>query len=182
MLITIKEYAELHALSYGTVRNAIYKGKFTPDKKVNGVWYVEKNKKWYASKHYNKLGEKNSYSRVYNIWRCMKQRCYNPNHSAYYRYGGRGIKVCDRWVNDSKAFITWALNNGYDNTLELDRIDNDGDYCPTNCQWITHKENQHKAPKGTAYKDYNSRMARLYYEMKRNNIDTEKYGVKNPFT
>ena len=63
----------------------------------------------------------------------------------YDRYGGRGIKVCDEWENDFQAFYNWAMSNGYRDDLTIDRIDNDGDYEPSNCQWITQAENTSKA-------------------------------------
>jgi hypothetical protein len=70
----------------------------------------------------------------------MKQRCYYPKHTAYEIYGGRGITVCEEWKNSSKAFFEWALANGYEEHLTLDRIDNDGNYEPSNCRWISYRE------------------------------------------
>jgi hypothetical protein len=70
----------------------------------------------------------------------MKARCSNQNDKFYYRYGGRGIKICDKWKEDYKAFRDWAYNNGYSDELSIDRIDNDGDYCPDNCRWATATE------------------------------------------
>lgn len=180
MLVTLQEYAELHEITFGTLRNAISKGKFQPDKKINNRWYVNKNKPWYT-KHKKLLKEYNSYSRIYNIWRSMKQRCYNPNHTSYYAYGGRGIKVCEEWKDNAQAFIEWAIKNGYADNLTLDRIDNDKNYQPSNCQWITQSMNSKKAPKGTVYKDDKSREMRLYLEMKRHGINPEKYHVGNPY-
>ena len=71
----------------------------------------------------------------------MKSRCNNPNRPKYPRYGGRGIKVCDEWNNDFMSFYTWAIDNGYSDDLQIDRIDNDGNYCPDNCRWVTLQEN-----------------------------------------
>lgn len=79
-----------------------------------------------------------SRTRIYGVWTNMKTRCCNPNSKAYPRYGGRGIKVCDEWTNPSE-FIKWANESGYNDGLTLDRIDNDGDYCPSNCRWVSMK-------------------------------------------
>lgn len=81
-----------------------------------------------------------SHTRLYNVWYHMKKRCYDPNNDSYKNYGGRGIKVCTDWENSYQSFAKWARNNGYKDGLEIDRIDNDGDYCPQNCRWATKKE------------------------------------------
>ena len=70
----------------------------------------------------------------------MKQRCNNPNKSNYKRYGGRGIKVCKEWEDDFTTFEKWALDNGYSDSLSIDRIENNGNYEPGNCRWATAKE------------------------------------------
>ena len=77
------------------------------------------------------------HTRLYEIWRSMKQRCSNPNKINYERYGGRGISVCEEWKNSYQAFREWALSNGYRDDLSLDRIDNSGNYEPSNCRWET---------------------------------------------
>lgn len=79
--------------------------------------------------------------RLRKVWNSIKQRCYNPNSQEYRSYGGRGIKMCDEWRNSSKVFIEWALNNGYSIGLDVDRIDNNGNYEPSNCQFLTRSEN-----------------------------------------
>ena len=68
-------------------------------------------------------------------WYDMRKRCENPKFHAFHRYGGRGIKVCDEWKKYS-AFFKWAKANGYREGLQIDRIDNDGDYCPSNCRFV----------------------------------------------
>jgi hypothetical protein len=84
-----------------------------------------------------------SRTRVWLVWKAMKQRCRNPNVSSYHRYGGRGITYTDQW-EDFEPFLKWALEAGYRDDLELDRIDNDGNYTPANCQFISHRENSRK--------------------------------------
>lgn len=79
-------------------------------------------------------------TRLYEIWRSMKQRCTNPNKINYARYGGRGIKVCSEWMESFEAFYEWATTHGYKDDLSLDRINNDGNYEPGNCRWATPKE------------------------------------------
>lgn len=88
--------------------------------------------------------------RLYNIWVSMKQRCFNENDKNYFRYGGRGITVCDEWENDYEVFRKWCLENGYEKGLDLDREDNNGNYTPSNCRFVTHQENllnTHRAKK-----------------------------------
>ena len=79
-----------------------------------------------------------SHTRLYKIWKYIKRRCYNTNFWAFKRYGGRGIYVCEEW-NKYEDFRAWALANGYRDDLTLDRKDNDGNYCPENCRWVTRK-------------------------------------------
>lgn len=76
----------------------------------------------------------------YSCWNGMMQRCHNPNNDRFYDYGGRGIKVCDEW-HDSWVFGKWAEENGFQKGLQIDRINNDGNYEPSNCRWVTPKEN-----------------------------------------
>ena len=75
-------------------------------------------------------------TKLYRTWQGMRNRCYRKSNKYYYNYGGRGICVCDTWKNSFEAFRDWALSNGYDDRLMLDRIDNDGNYEPNNCRWV----------------------------------------------
>lgn len=82
-------------------------------------------------------------TRLYGIWKCMKARCINPNDPAYKNYGGRGITICNEWI-DYIPFRDWANTNDYQKNLTIDRIDNDGNYEPDNCQFITREKNAQK--------------------------------------
>ena len=82
--------------------------------------------------HYN--------TRLYQIWQDMKQRCCNPKNNYYKNYGGRGISVCNEWLDNFIPFMEWAYANGYQENLTIDRINVNGDYEPSNCRWTTVKE------------------------------------------
>ena len=124
-------------------------GEFVPNPKnlpyvvhVNGDIHDDraKNLTWSALPDFKAMrdwdGLSASENRLYNIWKCMVLRCEDESRQYYYRYGGRGIKVCDEW-HDFKTFVEWSYSNGYEDGLSIDRIDNDLGYCPNNCRWVT---------------------------------------------
>lgn len=82
-----------------------------------------------------------SHTKLHKVWRNMRYRCFNPNSKSYEDYGGRGITICEEW-NVFEKFRDWALKNGYEETLTIDRIDVDGNYCPENCRWVSEKKQQ----------------------------------------
>lgn len=79
-------------------------------------------------------------TRIYRIWKAMKNRCYNKNTRDYQKwYGSLGVTVCDEWKNNFQAFYDWSMANGYNDTLTIDRIDPYGNYEPNNCRWADAK-------------------------------------------
>lgn len=84
---------------------------------------------------------------LYHVYHGIKQRCYNPRNPKYDIYGGKGIAMCQEWLDDYAVFKQWSIENGYQDSvgLSIDRKDSDGDYSPTNCQWISLSQNSAKA-------------------------------------
>ena len=112
----------------------------------------------YLSQKCNHLNAANAYvnfngknkwqnKRLKTIFNGMVHRCYNKSDKHYNIYGGKGITICNDWLFDHSSFEKWALNNGYNDNLTIDRIDSDKNYCPDNCQWIPLEENARKAGK-----------------------------------
>ena len=146
------------------------------------------------TKRCKEMGTKNiihndSQSRLYIIWANMKARCYNPNSDRYNVYGARGIKVCDEWKNSYAAFQKWALDNGYDDKLTIDRIDVDGNYEPLNCKWSTTLE-QANNKTDNVFVEYNgethtisewSRITGIKYSTLYNKLVTKKMLPKDVF-
>ena len=116
-------------------------------------------------------------TRLYRIWRNMKERCERPSNSWYKYYGGKGVKVCKEW-QEYKNFKKWALENGYQDDLTIDRIDSDWDYCPENCQWLSASENYSKA--SDERKKLNFKKATLIREeYERGHISKNKLAIKH---
>lgn len=138
-----------------------------------------------------KITERNTkhnlrHTRIYRIWLLMKNRCLNSKYHLFKNYGGRGITMYDEWKNDFKSFHDWALNNGYDEHLTIDRIDVNGNYEPFNCRWATKLQQQRNTTRlrKITYKnethcisewadilglEYNT----LYYRFRRNNYSED---------
>lgn len=95
--------------------------------------------KKYGTSKYVKQGQSTLNKRLYQIYDKMKQRCNNKNTTNYKDYGGRGITICDEWLNDFMVFYDWSMNNGYKDNLSIDRINVDGNYEPSNCRWVDMK-------------------------------------------
>lgn len=101
-------------------------------------------KRSYTISEKNKTHGKSG-TRLYMVWSRMVTRCTKPSHHAYKDYGGRGITVCEEWKNNYQSFYDWAMKTGYNDNAPmfectLDRIDVDGNYEPSNCRWVTIKE------------------------------------------
>ena len=109
--------------------------------------------------------------RLYNIWYDMKRRCYDTKNKRYKRYGGRGITVCDEWLN-FQNFYNWAINNGYTRELTIDRINNDEYYSPNNCRWVSwerqanNKSNNHTLTLTLSMADWSKLLGLSYYAIR----------------
>jgi len=128
-----------------------------------------------ASATHNETG-----TRLYRVWSNMKTRCYNKNNKNYARWGARGVFVCDEWLHDFSAFSSWARSSGYAENLTIDRINNDGPYCPENCHWVTPKAQANNTRKTRLIsfngktqslhewaREYGMKVETLFYRLKR---------------
>lgn len=134
-----------------------------------------------------KHGQKGT--RLYTIWENMKKRCYNAKIANYKNYGGRGIKVCEEW-HEFGQFYEWAMANGYNDKLTLDRIDNNGNYEPSNCRWVD-KKTQANNTRSNHYLTYNGRTMTMKqwaeelgisYNLIRDRINKLGWSVEKTFT
>lgn len=121
-------------------------------KKKDGESQYHKNVRKHRDKLKKMAGIDENYckTRLYSIYWSMHDRCYYETHKSYHNYGGRGIKVCDEWNQKDGFFYfyKWAMSNGYQDGLSIDRIDVNGNYEPNNCRWTTMKE-QHRNRRNT---------------------------------
>lgn len=123
--------------------------------------------------------------KIEKIYTCMKKRCYSPFNRSYQHYGAKGITICDEWLNDKWAFYKWAIENGYKDGLQIDRIDNSKGYSPDNCRWLTHKEQQNNKT-NNRYVDYQGKRytvseladyLNLPYEVLRKRLNSKTHKV-----
>lgn len=129
-------------------------------------------------------------TRIYSIYKGMKDRCRYKTNDNYERYGGRGIRVCEEWLADYMNFYNWAINNGYKEGLTLDRIDPNKNYEPDNCRWATYKEQANNTRRNN-YITYNNKTHTLtewseILGIKRstlsNRIVTKKWDIEKALT
>ena len=136
----------------------------------------------YHREHIHEFGFKHGLtnSSLYTKWSGMIQRCCNTNSANFYRYGGRGITVCDEWKNNFISFYNWAINNGYSDELTIDRIDNNKGYYPDNCRWITRKQ-QMSNTRNNHYITYNgvTHILTFWAKLLNVNVETLRYRVNH---
>lgn len=107
-----------------------------PSAITNNCKHLDRNGNYYNFNKYNWSNE-----RIGSIFNGIKDRCYNKNNKSYKWYGGKGVKVCKEWIDNPKSFEIWALSNGYEDNLTIDRINENKDYCPENCRWVSNINN-----------------------------------------
>lgn len=108
------------------------------------------------NENFTRYSHGKSFTNIYRRWIGIKGRCFNPKNSRYKDYGGRGITVCDEWLDKKQGFVNfykWAMANGFSEELTIDRINVDGNYEPNNCRWITKKEQNWNTTRNLKYKE-----------------------------
>lgn len=143
--LTIKELAIHYGVSYGKMATILrlsdIKARKPERPKLPLRAKKNENKKTKKDHSITRWALSYNNGRVRYVYYDMLRRCYKPEDRAYYRYGRRGITVCDEWRKDCCNFYKWAKDNGYKPGLQLDRIDNDKGYSPDNCHWVTPRDN-----------------------------------------
>ena len=115
---------------------------------------------------------------LYQKWSDMKIRCYSPKYTGFKNYGGRGIIVCSSWINNFDAFYNWAILNGFKKGLQIDRINNNKSYCPSNCRFVTKKENnRNRSITKLTYKQVLQIRCKYYTTNVTQEVLAFKYGV-----
>ena len=116
---------------------------------------------------------------LHKTWKNIKTRCYNPNCQKYKNYGGKGICMCNEWLDDFNSFYEWSINNGWKDGLTIDRIDVDGNYEPSNCRWVDWKTQQ-RNKSNNIYVEFNGKKVCLkeYAELKGISYDKARYDYK----
>lgn len=116
-------------------------GKFRcPFCRKENIYFLDKAMQYKSCGCMRCVKHGDSKIRLYKIWKGMKKRCNNRRSVSYKSYGAKGISICKEWLNYIN-FKIWALENGYRDNLTIDRINNNGNYCPENCRWITKEKN-----------------------------------------
>lgn len=135
--MTLNEIAVFYGMSNSKMYTVLRHNNLKPKR-------VLKEKEEKKPKKDHELSSWASYEnkgKIRNVYYNMLKRCYKKENRAYKHYGERGIRVCEEWLKDCSNFYRWARDNGYKENLQLDRIDVNGNYEPSNCRWITALEN-----------------------------------------
>lgn len=170
---TITEIAEILQITvskaYCVLRCNYLKAKSPERPKKIKPTKIAKPKKDHTIAHWANY---ENHGKIRNIYYNMLKRCYKKENKAYKDYGARGIKVCEKWREDCCIFYKWAKENGYKEGLQLDRIDNNGDYSPENCHWVTPLENSYNK-RNTRKLMFNGQVKTLLDWEKETNIPKE---------